>query len=839
MSASILITGNGFYNEYKNGVGFVSNLGDFTKNLTGSVMENVKCFYQLDVSWQFFAGDANPLPSIIEISPTVLKMSLPMGKKWSNESFAIGDDVLITWTDFSGAQNNTAQVTSVTANVMVLVWSGLPIIGNLNGWINNSTKIYGTTPLTAMVYKFGLNDNGIQDVDPQSAVSSNDQGYYGSNIGFDTGGGIRDTNWNTLIRLGQYKGWKTGSMRVKFDSNPATLHGEKISQRFTIEHEFMIVPYYLDGELSNLQNNIIPPFLAGLNSIKYTFSPGFRTVLNDPNTEKRIKYFEELGSVAWYNENFNGFQNQYKILSVTYTEQATTNSADGILIASKTRIQIQVQALNRNFVSGDKVGVYVSYLPSESEYQNTFLTDLKENFIYDNAFQGSGAAGATGQDFITQFDVFSPFGNLMTLKFDVDYSVAQKLRLANLHSQQPIFFVIGVELGDNSLPSGNADRLILLADAKEYDESADIPDLMDVVKYDIYPHNAQIPVGGTTDLTGWIEDGIAIDYEFELDLNRQALLNQLDSILFAYDPLTKIYFELDKYSFNIFPATVSVGVQQLSLAATRGYILLPGDQFNDVTINTGAQALGIQKYDGRVAHKFSWQDWLLNLGVDTIFYDVTKPQNNFNFKTSNYSLLKGYEIRVGFFANLFGVNSLNVSGITDYLFPSPTLTVYDYTKDGLPIPVWTHLIETFDATATTNLGGAILTGQDTFFRTTWTHSGGPVTSLVNLWGIHRIEETNQPGFVIAEMSSLNLPLPTGQQLLKPTGILTLLDITIVSGQVVLECLIDGSLVQSGKNYNLSTRIQDDNVVIGAGKQKSPSGDLKQKGGSSDVKQKAP
>ena len=39
------------------------------------------------------------------------------------------------------------------------------------------------------------------------------------------------------------------------------------------------------------------------------------------------------------------------------------------------------------------------------------------------------------------------------------------------------------------------------------------------------------------------------------------------------------------------------------------------------------------------------------------------------------------------------------------------------------------------------------------------------------------------------------------------------DIQIVGGNVVLECLIDGNVAQSGVNYNLSTRIQDNNFVI--------------------------
>jgi hypothetical protein len=403
----------------------------------------------------------------------------------------------------------------------------------------------------------------------------------------------------------------------------------------------------------------------------------------------------------------------------------------------------------------------------------------------------------------------------MTLTFDVEYSNAQKIRLAGLDSQGVINFLIGVQLGDVTISSGNSNRVMILADANEYDASADIPDLMSFPKFDIYTHEKQIGVDtGTTDCTSWNEDGVVVDYTMQLNLNKDAVLNSLDFMLVAFDPITQIYFELDKYSFNIFPAIVSSGIQQLITNLNRGYILEGSDQFNDVILNVGANAGGLQDYDGRIGQKFSWQDWIENLAVDTVFYDASKPNNNFNLKTSNYSLLNGYEIRLAFFGNLTGTSDLGTSGLTDYLVVTPTLTVYDYEEDG-GADVWSHVIETFDELGTVNLGGSVLTGQNTLFRTTWTNSGGSVTDLTDLWGINRIELTNQQGYQITEMSSLNAP--DSNQLLIPKSGFTLLDIYLSGGDVVMECLIDGSVAQPNVNYNLSSRIQDDSAGVVDGK----------------------
>ena len=386
------------------------------------------------------------------------------------------------------------------------------------------------------------------------------------------------------------------------------------------------------------------------------------------------------------------------------------------------------------------------------------------------------------------------------------------MRLAEKNSESPANYLIAVQLGNVFLSSANSDRAMLLADVNNYDESADIEGLLDFTTFDILTHEKPLISGnGTTNVTAWDEDGILLDYRFNLNLNKSAVLNSLKAMLVAYDPATKKYFELDTYDYNIFPSIVSGGVQQLILDDTRGYILKQGDQFNDVKLSVSDNFSNFQNYNGVIAQKFSWQDWIENLDVDTIFFDSTKPNNNFNLKSSNYSFLNGYEIKLAFLGNVFGTSDMGVSGFTDYLALSPALTIYDYKKDGNVTPIWSETIETFDATGTNNLSGAILSGQDTLFRSVWTNSGGAVTSLDEIWGINRIEETNQIGFGITEMSSLNLPATN--QLLKPKNGLTLLDVQLVGGSVVFECIIDGSLTQSGVSYNLSTRIQSDNAPL--------------------------
>ena len=806
MPVEILISDFKLFNEFKNDVGFVSNLSDFTLNLAAGVMENVKADFFVDISW----NSQSTLGNFWETTQTT--MTRETGS-WIGDGFSVGDTVAIQRRDSAGVvlSTHTATIGSLSDTLMVFTAPVVPPFAVSPETLTNSL-IHGTTPLEALIYGFGLIGNN-DTFNITSKVSQNDQGYEGSSIGFDTGGGVRDTNAVDLTPIGQYEDWRTSelvtdvTMTARYDSNPTTF-----VQRFQITHEFTIVPYYLDGELDNLQDNIIPDLLDGKNSLKYVFAPEFLTVLSNPNTGKKVNYDQQLGSVAWFNENFNGFRKDYNVVSVAYEDFATTDPLDGIQINTKTKITVTVERLSTPYVGSERFGAYISYLPEQSEYQNTTATNLKNNFIYDRAINNEGLAPVAGGDFITACSATEVAGELVIV-IELDYSTAQKTFLAGKVSEGETNYLLGIQVGDTTLSSGNSDRLIILADVREFDEGADIPDLMDVTKFNLFSHDEQIGVDTpSTNKVAWNEEGLAIDFTFELDLNKDAVINTLEFKLLAYNTVTDETFDLDSYSYGVGSAVTSGGVQQLITDATRGYILKSGDQFNETTLSVGSNAGGIQEYNGTFAQKTSWQEWIQNIDADTIFFDNLEPNNNLNFKSSNYSLKDNYEIRLAVSANLDGTSTLGVAGNTDYLFLSPNITVFDYEEDGNVTPIWSCVIETFNNSNLAPLGTSVLSGTDTLFRATWSSTNGAITDLTDFWGINRIEEAEQTGYAITEMSSLNDP-DTNQLLIPSVG--TLLDMTIVAGDVVMECLIDGSLASSLVSYSLSSEI---NTPSTAGKE---------------------
>jgi hypothetical protein len=835
MPVELVVRDSKFYNQFKNGIGFTDALADFTNNLTGLVGETVKYTYEIDVSWVSKSAQdpAEWTFQYLGSSNYRVRQGTASSNGFTDEGFAINDS--FQWVQTTPVTFSiVCTVDSITSTWMYFSAASAPWTPT-DETRNDNSIFAGFTPLTAMRYKFGLIGNS-ENFNTISKVSGNDQGYFGSSIGFDTGAGVRDLNWVDFERTGNYADWDTGSMRVKFISTT------NYTQKFHVEHIFVITPFYLEGQLANLQNNIIPNLLTGDNSLKYVFAPGFRTELNNPNTQKDYQESNNLGSIGWYGERFNGYNNNYQVNSILYQDAVTLATADGVIIGSKTKVTIQVKNIVGNFNVAERAGVYMYYLPTQDEYTDTILTDLKENFLSDHALNNGGLAAVNGNSnpttpIITNYTITNVVTNTMTLTFDVEYSSLQKAFLSNRNSQEDIYCFIAVQLGNNSLTSGNSDRVLVKADVKAYDESADISGLIVNPDFKVFPYKEVVGVDtGYSSATQWIEDGLTVVGSFDLDLNKEAVLNTLECRLIAENATTGKFFELDSFVFNVANPVIVSGVQQFNLITTRNYNLENGSQFNDVTLTTGALAAGLQTYNIRFSQKLSWQDWISNT-ADSIFYNNTKPNNNLNDKSSNYSALNGFNIKLSMFSNLSGINEFGVAGITDYHVLTPSITVYDYELDGNVTPEWSAVIQTFNAANLSDLGGSILTGQNTAFKTTWTNSVAPVTDLTDITAIHRIEETNQNGYNIDEVGTL-YSYPSNNRVI-PKGGFANLDMFLSSGTVVTECLIKGSTLTSGIGYNISAKIEVESTIDPNGKLTSPLGESKETSGTSETKVTSP
>jgi hypothetical protein len=383
----------------------------------------------------------------------------------------------------------------------------------------------------------------------------------------------------------------------------------------------------------------------------------------------------------------------------------------------------------------------------------------------------------------------------------VSFVVAQQLKVNNTKK-----YILGYEVGDSNLTAEFSDQ-VMLKETNNFDDSTDIPDLMN---FDItcYPYTQPISSGtGFTSFVGYNEHGLAFRGNFTLDLTKDAFLNALSVHLIAHNPTTNSFFELDSFDFNLPTLTMTnTNVYQLlDMATTRNYLLPTGDEKNQVSLEFDSSGTPppstMPNYFLNFAQKIRWEDWIKNTDANAIFWNNSKPNDNLNYKTSNYSDLNGYEIKMLFKFNVYGTSTLGISGNTDYRYFTSPYTIFDYNKDASEPPTFAGTIQTFTSDGLVDLGGAVQVGNDTLFKITWVWVGGALTDISNFWGIHRIQISGDLSQQIHELGSFeDNELTTN--LLKPISG-NYLTLSLVGGNFVTTCLIDGTKTHVGVNYDLS------------------------------------
>lgn len=780
------------FNQLRNGDGFAANTSEFTPNLVGNVGEKVRVSYEVFLGWDSYTGPGQTWTiqpdRLIRTEGSFIDDGFTVGdvfefyNDWANRSF-----VPVVGTLF------TAEVDQISTDGKILEFTVLAGVNSLTGAVDN-VGIWsksGNTPNVhrSVLFKYGLIGND-EDFNFLSKVTNSEQVFYCPDATI--------TPNADFISLGKNKDWVTESdtgVTVVFDQFPSEV---KNSIKYTISHDLVITPWFVVGQLANLQNLTIPALLAGDNSLKYAFEIEFRKTLTNLPTSKKAIIENINGSVGWFDENFNGYNNQYEVTGVEYKEAVTGNDADGVIVGSGTTAIISVSANDRSFTSSDRVGVYISYLPdNEDEYTDTNETNLVENFLYDAIFADADGFNVAGSGIFKALKADVVAGNL-EIEVDIEYAVSQYFNLTDESN-----YVIWIQVEDGTIIAGSSDRVAVIADVNNYQQGAFIPDLLDFDYINILQHNQALGSSPTLPLTQWNEDGVVVEFDFWLDTAKAALMTQLQFSLVAVNTVTGNLFELDNYAINMEDLPVSAGVQEIEIDDTRGYILADGDQFNNVKITKDVLDGTKQHYIGSIGQKIKWQDWILNDQADTVFYNKNEPNNNLNYKSSNYSNLNDYQIKVLFTANLTGLDDLGRAGLGLEQDFSDEFTVLDYdVNDSGGI---TGEIKTFDPDTMVDTGGVILRNKDTLFRAVF--SGG-ITSA-SAWGINRIQQTGSLGDDISELSSLQ-PVVSGD-ILKPLSGETQLLLTDVMGDLYAECLIDYTKLLPNVSYDLSARIND-NIV---------------------------
>lgn len=751
--SKIRVTSRKFYNNFRNGGNFIDNISDFTTNLTGLVLDFCRVEIELDVSWESVASSLNSW-NIKFRSTGNYEIINPSGN-FITDGWAVGN-VFDFFNDYSTTPTLVGRGTiTFISDDGTYMFVSFP--ASIAGTTTDSAIVAVASDSAnynnAVVYTPNLIENN-STYTPNSLLNGNVTAFYSESarsltpVAMDYFGNNRSTFGEATI---QYIGEI----------------GDYI-QAYKITHNFYITPH--TGEL---------PFLDSTNTLKYVFNVDFRAALSNPNTSKKQTFDGNLGSVGNYGETISQGISDYEFLSLTYSRAA-------LAIEQETDVTIKLKG---SFNGNTQYTVYFSIIPNDTPDGEFFD-------IYKLAYNTNTVGSPT---------LVSPTDTITSLSSSLsgdELTIIAKIKFNNtIQSQisEENSYMIAVRVGDVTLNNSVSDRTIFLADTNNFISVTDNNGLIDITNINITDYHGVTGIS----VPFYNEDGFYIDYNMILDLNKQAFLTALSCDLVATNGVD--FFSLGRYVYDL-QATIVSGVQVINIDTNRGYLQSTQSDYNKVSLTTGANVAGFQEYHGRLGFKINWLEWVQNTAVDTIFYDATKPFNNLNFKTSNYSELNGYEIKLLFRATATGLNSFGVVTTQRYEFYSQKFRVYDYDKDDSIPPQIVATVETFSADGSLNLNGNILTDSDTLFKITWTLPN-PVSDVIGSTAVHRIETENQLGTNIYELSSFNPLINVSNNILKPLNGENFVKLSVnLSGEIISECLIDYTKIQRGLNYYLSGKI---------------------------------
>jgi hypothetical protein len=358
--------------------------------LAGSVQDKIIATIGFTVSW-------NTLNVPMTFSAANKTITRTDSGSFISDGFTKNDSITISGT----ASNNGSAISVVSVTNTVITVSSVLVNEAAAG-----ANIYGDTSITAIDFLYNLIEN--DSVDDFHSLSDNqtNQKFNAANI--ESGGVYPVTT--TLTPITNSKGWLldlncAATTFVKWNST--TGH----EQRFTITHTFFITPFFISDQLKNIQNGMPPAPDYYLNSkcLKYILRIDAKfDNLNADIPHTSSGFVSPRGNTAWFNEYLNGGAPEYSLFSISFQDQASGNSQNGIDFSRNTNVTIQLSSKSGRFVNnsgypntGSAVVLNQMYLPLDpNDYVNT-SNKYDYDFMYDRKLLYVGNASANGEQFGT------------------------------------------------------------------------------------------------------------------------------------------------------------------------------------------------------------------------------------------------------------------------------------------------------------------------------------------------------------------------------------------------------------------------------------------------------
>jgi hypothetical protein len=150
--------------------------------------------------------------------------------------------------------------------------------------------------------------------------------------------------------------------------------------KYRITTDFMLASIF--EQPSNLEDLVAPSTLFNAGSLTDNFEVIVYPEWNNPNTviKNNLDHTERLGNTGWFNENFNGLDNNFNVESVLYYDD-DGNPLTELDYASPVNVKVIVSGID-NLTTLSEFGIGFAWIPqNEEDYHNKMTPFHKNLFI--------------------------------------------------------------------------------------------------------------------------------------------------------------------------------------------------------------------------------------------------------------------------------------------------------------------------------------------------------------------------------------------------------------------------------------------------------------------------
>ena len=647
----------------------------------------------------------------------------PVVNAWRNAEFNTNDVVIFTGTT---SNNVTKTITSFSLDGSIAYFNST--FGTTE--TSSAGVATGATPLTGVTFRANLIENNAPE-SYLSLIDGNEVRYNKADIDYTV------TTFANLTHQGLFKSNELGAAKIK---------GTNVLNKFIIEHEFYITPFVEVDSADDIDNKIAPDYFADLSCLKYIYQVTLHQQLNDPN-RVQISGSEtfKLGNTGWFDENFNGDSPEYHLTSTVFKIDGDVVSKPDI--NKVTDFEILINSKNSRFSNNNtKFLLSHYYIPkSNTEFKNT-PTNVRRNFVFDQALNTVGSAAVNGQGFGTAeqvlLTVYAEFISAAQIK------ITGKISLSSVYKnklKEGSEFVLSVVTQSHSLQTEVADKVNVLSHLGSYQLDLSDSSIGDIdLKFIAYPYD-DFSINPLNYAGHFVEDLMLSRIRFGVDISENARINNVSVKLFATHS-TYGSFTLEQESFSFANSFLVNNTQVINLEQGKGYKLASGNVFNTVSLKRAADFdIGnIKKYDLLYPFKIRWEKFIFLSGVSTEFYNPSEPNNGFNNDWSRYFAASGWSL---FFSAQTEINQNDVTNTFNNQVDLLALN-YDDAED------WEAEL-TAKTEEDIEIEQIILSDQKTKLIAEFTKTTGFAPSIDNIEGMIEIEPKDSGGsFVIRNISTI-------------------------------------------------------------------------------------